>query len=346
VFTQSFRRPYAPPPDSLDASGNSSNQTFLGTGDPNLVRVGTDPSTPDDGAQVAQQRPNPPPVQRRPTAPPVAPPQPQPPATSLPGRGYGTVPQANIERGMTTEQKAINRGQALSEVAKLPAPPNTLLLPDDWQTTKAPDLVDDVQRAAQRHNVPVQLLARMLYQEGKFNEPDKLSKSLVMSSKDPTQPLGEAQMTQQTLDDLRQKALARGDTARARELAGYSLANRAQAYDAAAERLAYGYRLLGSWPAAVAAYNMSPDYFRFWLKGYDANPGLAAPENLPKGLPGGPSKWEEIMRHVRISVRGRPEDFQTSDMYEPGNAITGFRVARPIPPFTSRVTTGDTRRNP
>lgn len=59
VFSQSFRRPYAPPPDSLDTSGNSSNQTFLGTGDPNLIRVSTDPSTADDSVQVAQQSPMP-----------------------------------------------------------------------------------------------------------------------------------------------------------------------------------------------------------------------------------------------------------------------------------------------
>lgn len=58
------RRSYAPPSDGLDASGNSSNQTFLGTGDPNLIRVGDGPATPDDGVQVAQQQLNPPPGAR------------------------------------------------------------------------------------------------------------------------------------------------------------------------------------------------------------------------------------------------------------------------------------------
>ena len=147
VFTPAVRRSYAPPLDDIDASGNSSNKTLLGAGDPNLIRVANDPPTQSGDEQVAQQRPNPSPLQRKPVGPPTLP------ATSQPGRGYGTMPQAIIERGMTKEQKMINRSQALLEVAKQPPPSNAELLPDDWQTTKSPDLVDDLQRAAQRHNV-------------------------------------------------------------------------------------------------------------------------------------------------------------------------------------------------
>jgi hypothetical protein len=50
TFAQPIRRPYAPPPGSVDSAGNSSNLTFLGTGDPNLVRV-------SGGLQTAQYQP-------------------------------------------------------------------------------------------------------------------------------------------------------------------------------------------------------------------------------------------------------------------------------------------------
>jgi hypothetical protein len=52
TFTQPIRRPYAPSPSSLDSAGNSSNLTFLGMGDPNLVRV-------SGGVQTAQYVPPP-----------------------------------------------------------------------------------------------------------------------------------------------------------------------------------------------------------------------------------------------------------------------------------------------
>src|SRR4051812_20126273 len=54
VFAQTFRRPYAPPPESLDGAGNSSNRTFLGTGDPNLIRVSGGPGAEGENQQVAQ----------------------------------------------------------------------------------------------------------------------------------------------------------------------------------------------------------------------------------------------------------------------------------------------------
>ncbi len=89
-----------------------------------------------------------------------------------------------------------------------------------------------------------------------------------------------------------------------------------------------------------------------WLKGRDPSGNFQAPEVLlqdPKKIPkdAGPSnKWQEIVEHMQVAVRGKPEDLQTPTMYEPGNVRTGFKVARPIPPFYSRVVSGDTRDNP
>lgn len=338
------RRPYAPP---FDPSGPlDGDATFLGTGDPTLIRVTDGPADADDDVQIAQQRPNPPAPRRQPQVKPA--PKPQPPLLSPqqqmaePGRGYGVVPQAQVERGMTPTQRMVNRSQALREYANQQPPPGEELLPDDWERTKAPDLVDDIRRAAQRHGVPLQMLARLLYQEGKFNEPDKLKKPLVMSSEKKTVPIGWAQMTQQTLNDLKRTAELRGDTARLKELQGYSLANREQAFDAAAEQLAYARRMTGSWHAAAASYNTTPYYIAPWLRG--AN--VTSPENLWREKDGPPGKkWEEMKKYLAIVMRGTA-DAHTPDMYEGADPVKGFRVASRIPPFSSRAISGDTRDNP
>jgi hypothetical protein len=100
------------------------------------------------------------------------------------------------------------------------------------------------------------------------------------------------------------------------------LANRAQAFDAAAERLAYLQRLTGSWPGAFAAYNMGPTYVHRWLSG---DTTLQDPKSLPN------DKWNEVANYVSNAFRGQPELGQTSDMYGTENANTGFRIAAPVP---------------
>lgn len=156
MLSQAVRRPYAPPANGTDASGNSLNQTFLGTADPNLIRVSGDSPTPDDGVQVAQRRPDPSPVQRQQL------PVPSRQTLSNPQPGYGDIPQADIENGMSADEKRANRAAALARYARQPFT-NAYPLPDDWQRTQPRDLVDDVTRAAQRHDVPIDLLARVLY---------------------------------------------------------------------------------------------------------------------------------------------------------------------------------------
>lgn len=126
--------------------------------DPNVVLAKAGPAAAE--VQIAQQRPTP-------ASPPVSPPQPtdeQLELISEPGRGYGKVPQATIERDMKDEEKRINRAQALLELAGRPLPPDAIRvpLPDDWERTKPSEIVDDIRRAAERHGVPIQLLARFI----------------------------------------------------------------------------------------------------------------------------------------------------------------------------------------
>src|SRR4051812_32840871 len=54
IPTQAIRRPYAPSPDTFDALGNSSNQTFLGTGDAIPVRAADGANGAESDLQLAQ----------------------------------------------------------------------------------------------------------------------------------------------------------------------------------------------------------------------------------------------------------------------------------------------------
>ncbi|MDB5486909.1 MAG: hypothetical protein JWQ58_624, partial [Reyranella sp.] len=271
------------PPTMADIRGLVGDVLPRVNGDPNIVRVGggepvkangnTQIAPPqetlgaDDDVQIAQQQE----AQNRPPAKQPTPPQSAAPSQE-PGRGYGKKPQAEIEKGMTPLQIRINRDQAFRELTRQPLTPEQEAkgapLPDDWETTKPADIVDAIKRAAERHGVPTQMFARLLYQEGKFNERDKLREPLVMDSTSRFKAIGYAQMNKNTLQDLLQRARARGDVARAEELETYSLGNFRQAFDAAAENLALNYKLTGgSWPQAVAAYNVGAGDLVSWLKG-------------------------------------------------------------------------------
>jgi Transglycosylase SLT domain len=260
------------------------------TDDPNIVRAAD--------IQVAQNQP--PPSRTGRQVPPPSPTHREPPP---PGRGYVQGQQDRIERGMTPLQVRISRDQAFRELTRQPldAEQARSALRDDWETTKPADLVDEIKRAAERHGVPVQMFARQLFQEGKFNESDKLKRPLLMDSPNLKVPLSYPQMTKGTFQDLRRRALQRGDTKRAQELATYSLANREQSFDAAAEHLAYLHRLMGgSWPKALAAYNYGVG-IKDWFDG--------------KPMSIGTKKWEEIAGYLAYALRGAPEDPQMGDGY-------------------------------
>jgi soluble lytic murein transglycosylase-like protein len=239
---------------------------------------------------------------------------------------------------MTEMQAKINRDQAFRELTRQPltAEEARNALPDDWESTKPADLVDEIKRAAERHGVPIQMFARLLYQEGKFNERDKLGKPLLMDSTSNLRPIGYAQMTKQTLEELKRRARVRGDVARVRELATYSPANREQAFDAAAEQLAYLYRLMGgNWPKAVAAYNVGPS-LATWFDGGRSDPRFFAAGQDPKGKLIPSNKWTtEIPAYLRFILRGAAEDPITGDMYgyrEPNRDRTRDRIQRPAVP--------------
>jgi soluble lytic murein transglycosylase-like protein len=220
---------------------------------------------------------------------------------------------------MTEVQKKINRDQAFRELTRQPltAEEARHALPDDWETTKPADLVDEIKRAAERHGVPVQLLARLLYQEGKFNEYDKLRQPLAMDAKgNNNKPIGYAQMTVNTLEELKRQATLRGDTKRRQELETYSLANREQSFDAAAEQLAHLYRHMGgSWPKAVASYNVGQDLKR-WFDGANMDPQYFGGRSDKNNKPIPSDKWtKEVPAYLRFVLRGAAEDPTTGDMY-------------------------------
>jgi hypothetical protein len=271
-----------------------------GTTDPNIVPVGNSDDSQVEVAQAQDQRSGQ--------------------QTPRPGRNYGLVPQTVIERGMTPLQKKINRDQAFRELTRQPltAEEARRALPDDWETTKPADIVSEIKRTAERHGVPIQLLARLLYQEGKFNEVDKLGKELRMDSTSKDIPIGYAQMTKNTLENMKNRAAYRGDTKRSEELSTYSLANREQSFDAAAEQLAYLYRLMGgSWPKAVAAYNVGPSLVR-WFNGAEIDPQYFTNKADRNGKPLSTDKWtKEVPAYLRFVLRGAAEDPATADMYEP-----------------------------
>jgi hypothetical protein len=212
-------------------------------------------------------------------------------------------------------------------------------LPDDWRQTKPPEYVNALDRAAQRHDVPIDVLARQMYQEGKFGERRDLRTDWDHVNK--TLPVGLAQMTTQTFNELTERAKLRGDFDRVRELQGFSPMNPDYAFDAAAEHLAHSYRRLGSWPAAAAAYNYSLDYFDKWLKG---SSDVRDPATMKDAS--GYDKWKEITNYVSNAFQNIGPNPQTGDIYARRSSNSrferGFKVAGSIelPPLH------DTKENP
>jgi soluble lytic murein transglycosylase-like protein len=144
-------------------------------------------------------------------------------------------------------------------------------------------------------------------------------------------------MTSDTFQTMKNLAIGRGDTKRSQELATYSLANREQSFDAAAEQLAYLYRLMGgNWPKALAAYNFGPGLMNW----FDGKPVSISKDNKPVYISKG--KWEEISVYLAYALRGASEDPQSADGYvlrPPNQDRTRDRIYRPAVP-------SDTIRNP
>lgn len=184
--------------------------------------------------------------------------------------------------------------------------------------------------------------ARAMYQEGKFNEIP-----LIMQSSDQSKPVGPAQMKGGTLTLLKNMARARGDTARVRELEGYSLANRAQAFDAAAEYLAYQRRRMGSWPAAFGGYNVGDNLMADWLNGLDHSDDS---NRYPRDPSVAPRSWNEMKKYLQFVFHGAPDEPPAYRIYDYRDPEETFRVPPPIErsrdtPDPWRIPQ-DTRQNP
>jgi len=150
-------------------------------------------------------------------------------------------------------------------------------------------------------------------------------------------------MTKNTLADLKRRARERGDIARARELETYRLGNRSQSFDAAAEQLTYLYRLLGgSWPKAVAGYNVGATSILNWFdgeEGEDSEKGkikdpmyFAATKRDKNNELIQTNKWtEEVPAYLRHVLRGAAEDPETPNMYD-YQPPEQYRARKAIPP--------------
>lgn len=304
----------APRPATEDFSGVGAGLVVDQTDNPNIVRVGDVQIAQNQGLPQVPQTSARDSGANRPAPP--------------PGRGY--VQGRQNESGMTPLQIRINRDQAFRELTRQQLREDQVqhALPDDWEKTKPADLVDEIRRAAERHGVPVQMFARQLYQEGKFNEPARLRAPLRMDSDVGSDPIGYAQMTKDTLETLTNLARLRGDTKRVQELEKYSLGNREQSFDAAAEQLAYLHRHMGgNWPKALAAYNYGPG-LKAWFDGKD--------------VPISTGKWREMADYLIYALRGAEEEPQTGDPYvvQPVNRDRARdRIYRPAVP-------SDTKQNP
>jgi soluble lytic murein transglycosylase-like protein len=176
--------------------------------------------------------------------------------------------------------------QVIREVPPKITPGSKLqdLLPDKWEEfldTIDPRYLAWTRAAAERHQIPPELLARLLFKESNYNK-DKVS---------PTGALGIAQLT-----PIAVKAL--GLDARK-----FAYRDPKASIDAGTAYLAQQYRQFKNWPKAVAAYNAGPTFVYKWLEGMGPD-WSAMPEDDKKA-----AKWKEMKTHLRYIFRGQPGYF-------------------------------------
>ncbi len=266
--------------------------------DPNFVLANA-----DDDIQEAQQQTLPPRAQQKPQA--------RPPAPSGPGQGKTPAPTrtpalpgmepTEAERRREQEfadlnakwrrlQEAKRRQATWETVIRTSPPPDDPshkvpnLLPDNWQAFLGgidPRYAAWTRAAAERNNIPPELLARLLYQESKY---DKNSVSPNRKA------LGIAQLTPDALRSV------------GRDPRTFNYYDPQAAIDAGAAYLAQQYRRFSNWPKAVAAYNAGGGRVEGWLQGYRDDPSALLEKDWP-------SWWQEINAHLRSVFRGRPDYF-------------------------------------
>jgi soluble lytic murein transglycosylase-like protein len=267
--------------------------------DPNFVLANA-----DDDVQEAQRQTLPPQTRQKPQA--------RPPAPSGPGQGKTPPPTrtpalpgmepTEAERRREQEfadlnakwrrlQEAKRRQSTWETVIRTSPPPDDPnhkvpnLLPDNWQAFLEgidPRYAAWTRAAAERNNIPPELLARLLYQESKY---DKNSVSPNRTA------FGIAQLTPGAV-----KSVGRDP-----RTFNYYYDPQA-AIDAGAAYLALQYRRFSNWPKAVAAYNAGGGRVEGWLQGYRDDPSALLEKDWPHW-------WQEINAHLRSVFQGRPDYF-------------------------------------
>jgi soluble lytic murein transglycosylase-like protein len=266
--------------------------------DPNFVLANA-----DDDVQEAQRQTVPPQTQQKPQA--------RPPAPSGPGQGKTPPPTRPLaipgmepteaERRREQEfadlnakwrrlQEAKRRQATWETVIRTPPPPDDPshkvpnLLPDNWQAFLGdidPRYTAWTRAAAERNNIPPELLARLLYQESKYD------KNSVSSNR---KAFGIAQLTPDALRSV------------GRDPRTFNYYDPQAAIDAGAVYLAQQYRQFKNWPKAVAAYNAGGGRVEGWLQGYGKDPSALPEEERDRW-------WRDMNAHLRHVFRGRPDYF-------------------------------------
>ena len=266
--------------------------------DPNFVLANA-----GDDVQEAQRQTLPPQTQQKPQA--------RPPAPSVPGQGKTPPPTrtpalpgmepTEAERRREQEFADLNakwrrlqeakRRQSTWETAIRTSPPPDdpnhkapNLLPDNWQAFLGgidPRYAAWTRAAAERNNIRPELLARLLYQESKY---DKNSVSPNRTA------FGIAQLTPGAVKSV------------GRDPRTFNYYDPQAAIDAGAAYLAQQYRRFSNWPKAVAAYNAGGGRVEGWLQGYRDDPSALLEKDWPHW-------WQEINAHLRSVFRGRPDYF-------------------------------------
>ena len=257
----------------------------------------------DDDAQEAQRQTPPPQNRQKPQAGPAAPSGPAqgktPPPTrtpAIPGMEPTDAERRRDQEFVDLNKKwwrlkeAERRQPVWDSVIRNPPPPDKPgykvpnLLPDNWEEFLGG--IDSryaawTRAAAERNHIPPELLARLLYQESKYDR---------NSVSDNRTAFGIAQLTPDAVRSV------------GRDPRTFNYYDPQAAIDAGAAYLAQQYRQFKNWPKAVAAYNAGAGTVRGWLQGYGNDPS-ALPEQKRDRW------WRDMNAHLQYVFRGRPDYF-------------------------------------
>ncbi len=255
--------------------------------DPNIIDVsGDEPATPDDDGRIAQHQE----AQQHPSIQTPAKPEPSPSGLSKEEQAR-QVAEAKRQKFIEERRAELDR---LARIKTSPRPTDKQFMPEDWERRLSKETLAALDASAKRHDVPRELLARVLWQESGFKEDSNRNK-----------PVGRAKGIAGLEDgpkgvkaELQRLAGLKGDQARVRELQGLDIMNASQAVDMAAEYLRSLYERGGrTWPGAVAAFNFGPTDFANWIS------GRRDPTKSRSG------KWSEARGDLQYVFRGNPKAF-------------------------------------